>query len=144
MTYKDPSQQLLKAYQDILEGHITHAGETITVGTRIPRKKKKYVLLYIDSALPNNTGDSVIYNISMAMQIVSIQEISEGDETVVYSILDQVLQKVGDPAQIVMTDFNCLTAQFGDMDPIAPELSETNYILTKKLRMVHFIEQKVV
>ena len=142
MTYKDPSQQLLKAYQDILEGQITQAGEVVTVGTRIPRKKKKYIHLYIESTNNYNTGDKVIYNITMAMQIVSIQEVSEGDETVVYSIMDQALQKVGDPDAIMMADFNCLTAQFGDMDPLTPELSETNYIITKKLRMTHFIEQK--
>jgi hypothetical protein len=141
MTYKDPTQQLLKAYQGILEGQITYGVETITVGTRIPRKKTKYVYLYIDSANNYSTGDKVIYNMTMALQIVSIQDISEGDETVVNSILDQVLQKVGDPDIIIMADFICLTSQFGDSE-YDTEMSESNYIITKKLRMTHFIEQK--
>jgi hypothetical protein len=141
MTYKDPTQQLLKAYQGILEGQITYGVETITVGTRIPRKKTKYVYLYIDSANNYSTGDKVIYNMTMALQIVSIQDISEGDETVVNSILDQVLQKVGDPDIIIMADFICLTSQFGDSE-YDTETSESNYIITKKLRMNHFIEQK--
>jgi hypothetical protein len=141
MTYKDPTQQLLKAYQGILEGQITYGVETITVGTRIPRKKTKYVYLYIDSANNYSTGDKVIYNMTMALQIVSIQDISEGDETVVNSILDQVLQKVGDPDIIIMADFICLTSQFGDSE-YDTETSESNYIITKKLRMTHFIEQK--
>jgi hypothetical protein len=115
--------------------------ETITVGTRIPRKKTKYVYLYIDSANNYSTGDKVIYNMTMALQIVSIQDISEGDETVVNSILDQVLQKVGDPDIIIMADFICLTSQFGDSE-YDTETSESNYIITKKLRMNHFIEQK--
>ena len=142
MIYKDPSQQLLKAYQDILEGNIIYSGETITVGTRIPRKKTKYVYLYIDATNNYSTGDKALYSISVALQIISIQEISEGDETVVNSILDQVLQKTGDPEQIIMADFICLTSTFGGMDPISPEMSESNYIITRKLTMNHFIEQK--
>jgi len=142
MIYKDPSQQLLKAYRNILEGNIIYSGETITVGTRIPRKKTKYVYLYIDATNNYSTGDKALYSISVALQIISIQEISEGDETVVNSILDQVLQKTGDPEQIIMADFICLTSTFGGMDPISPEMSESNYIITKKLTMNHFIEQK--
>jgi hypothetical protein len=141
MTYKDSSQQLLKAYQDILEGQIIYSGETITVGTRIPRKKTKYVYLYIDSTNNYSTGDKVLYSITMIMQIVSLQDISEGDETVVNSILDQVLQIVGDPDVIIMTDFTCLTSTFGDSE-YDTEMSESNYIITKKLRMTHFVEQK--
>jgi hypothetical protein len=140
MTYKDPSQQLLKAYQAILSGQIIYAGETITVGTRIPRAKTKYVYLYIESANNYSTGDKVLYNITMRMQIVSLQEISEGDETVVNSILDQILQIVGNPEVIIMTDFTCLTSQFGDSE-YDTEMSDSNYIITKKLRMNHFIEQ---
>ena len=141
MTYRDPSQQLLKAYQNILDGHIIYEGETITVGTRINRKKTKYVYLYIEATNNYSTGDKVLYNITMAMQIVSMQDISEGDETVVNSILDQVLGLVGDPDSIIMNDFNCLTSTFGDSEHDT-EMSESNYIITKKLRMLHFIEQK--
>jgi len=142
MNYKDPSQQLLKAYQNILQGQVVYGSEQVTIGTRIPRKKNKYVLIYIESAIPNNTGDSIIYNIMMGMQIVSMQAISEGDETVINSILDQVLNIVGNEEAILMADFNCLNSQFADMDPIEPEMTEANYTITKKLRMQHFIEQK--
>jgi len=141
MTYKDPSQQLLKAYCDILAGNITYGSETIKVGTRIPRRTDKYVYLYIDSSNNYSTGDKVLYNITMAMQIVTLHDISEGDETIANSILDQVLQLVGNPDSIVMTDFICLTAQFGDSEHDS-EMAEANYIITKKLRMNHFVEQK--
>ena len=141
MKYRDPSQQLLKAYQNILDGHIIYEGETITVGTRIPRKKTKYIHLYIEATNNYSTGDKVLYNITMAMQIVSLQDISEGDETVVNGIQDQVLGLVGDADSIIMNDFNALTSTFGDSEHDT-EMSESNYIITKKLRMLHFIEQK--
>jgi len=142
MINRDPSQQILKAYQSILEGQIVYAGEIITVGTRIPRKEKKYVHLFIESILPNNTGDSMGYIITMALQIVVIQDISEGDETVANGILETVLPLVGDPEAIIMKNFTCLTSQFSESE-FEPEMSETNYIITRKLRMSHFIEQKL-
>jgi len=141
MKYRDPSQQLLKAYQNILDGHVVYEGETITVGTRISRKKTKYIHLYIESIVNYSTGDKVLYNITMALQIVSLQDISEGDETVVNGIQDQVLGLVGDPESIIMNDFTALTSTFGDSEHDT-EMSESNYIITKKLRMLHFIEQK--
>lgn len=141
MKYRDPSQQLLKAFQNILEGNIIYGSEVITVGTRIPRKKTKYVLLYIESTNNFSTGDSVLYNIIITMQIVTMQEMTEGDETVVNNILDQVLQLVDDPDAIIMQDFVCLSSQFGDMEHDT-ELTDSNYNIIKKLRMNLFIEQK--
>jgi len=141
MTYKDPSEQLLEAYQAILDGNITYEGSAVTVGTRIPRKTTKYVYLYIESTDNHSTGDKILYNITMTMQIVSIQDISEGDESVVNNILNQILQLVSDADTIVMDDFICLTNQFGDME-YDTEMTETGYNIIKKLRMLHFIEQK--
>ena len=141
MISRDPSQQLLEAYQSILEGQIVYDGEIITVGTRIQRKEKKYVHLFIESILPNNTGDSMGYIITMALQIVVLQDISEGDETIANGLLEVVLQLVGDPEAIIMDNFICLTSQFGDSE-FDTEMSETNYIITRKLRMSHFVEQK--
>ena len=141
MKHKDPSQQLLKAYQAILEGFITYAGETITVGTRIPRKKMRYVHIYIDAMVPYNTGDKVLFSATVALQTVTMQDVSEGDETAANSIQDQVLQLVTeDPEDIVMTDFTCLTAQFEGSEHDT-EMTETNYTITRKLRINHFIEQ---
>lgn len=141
MKYKDPTNQLLAAYQTLLEGSITYGGEAVTVGTKIPRRKNLYVLLFIEGIANYSTGDKAIYNVTMAIQITSIQALGEGDETVPNSIMEQIVPLVDNPDSFPMTDFQCLTANFGAMEP-GNETNETNYIITKKLRMNHFIEQK--
>lgn len=141
MTYRDPSQELLKAYVNLLKGSIVYGGEVIIAGTRIPRSKSKYVHIYIESVVNYSTGDKVIYNVTMALQVVSMQDVTEGDETAVNSILDQVLSTLSDNDAIIMTNFYCLNSQFGDMEYFT-ELTDSNYNIIKKLRMSHFIEQK--
>lgn len=141
MKYKDCTNQLLEAYQTLLEGKITYGGEAVTVGTKIPRRKMRYVLLFIEAINNYSTGDKAIYNVTMAIQIVSIQALGEGDETIPNDIMEQIIPIVDNPDTILMKDFVCLTANFGDMEP-GNETNETNYIITKKLRMNHFIEQK--
>lgn len=140
MIYRDPSQQLLKAYVSLLNDCITYAGEVITAGTRVPRKKTKYIQVYIESNDNYSTGDKVIYNITMALMIVVLQSPSEGDETPANSILDQVLTICGNPDSVIMKDFKCLTAIF-DGSEYDTELTDTQYTITRKLRMSHFIEQ---
>lgn len=140
MIYRDPSQQLLKAYVSLLGDSIVYAGEVITVGTRVPRKKTKYIQIYIESNDNYSTGDKVIYNITIALMIVVLQSPSEGDETPANSILDQVLAICGNPDSVIMKDFKCLTAIF-DGSEYDTELTDTQYTITRKLRMSHFIEQ---
>ena len=140
MIYRDPSQQLLKAYVSLLNDSITYGGEVITAGTRVPRKKTKYIQVYIEANDNYSTGDKVIYNITMAFMIVVLQSPSEGDETPANSILDQVLSICGNPDSVIMKDFKCLTAIF-DGSEYDTELTDTQYTITRKLRMSHFIEQ---
>lgn len=140
MIYKDPSQQLLKAYVSLLNDYITYAGEVITVGTRVPRKKTKYIQVYIESNDNYSTGDKMIYNITMALMIVVLQSPSEGDETPANDILEQVLAICGNPDSVIMKDFKCLTAIY-DGSEYNTELTDTQYTITRKLRMSHFIEQ---
>ena len=71
---------------------------------------------------------------------MSIQEISEGDEEPANSVQDQLLQLLGDTTGLTMADFTALTASFGDSEYTA-EMVEANYIITRKLRINHFIEQ---
>lgn len=140
MIYRDPSQQLLKAYVSLLNDYITYAGEVITVGTRVPRKKTKYIQVYIESNDNYSTGDKMIYNITMALMIVVLQSPSEGDETPANDILEQVLAICGNPDSVIMKDFKCLTAIY-DGSEYNTELTDTQYTITRKLRMSHFIEQ---
>jgi hypothetical protein len=141
MIPKNPSQQLLKAYYNLLNGSIIYDDTAVTIGTKIPRRTDIYIYLYISSIANISTGDNIIYSMTVTMQIVSRQGVNEGDETILNSILDQVLSFVGDADSILMDDFRCLMSNFGDMDSLA-ELDESNTVLTKKLNMINFIEQK--
>jgi len=140
MKTKDPTNELLKAYVKILKGSVVYNGSVITVGTRIPRGVGEYVLVYIDDLTPMDTGDSVIFEAIMALQIVSQQESTEGDETVVNSIFEQVIELVGDPEAFSLSGFRCATSQFYNTERL-PELSDTNYTITRKLQMSNIIEQ---
>ncbi len=137
---KDPANKLLKAYCDILNGSIVYDGSVVTVGTRIPQNTDKYVLLYIEDMDPMNTGDAVIFYVIVAMQIVSMQETTEGDETIVNDIFEQVIELVGDPEMFILNGFRCVDSNFAGSDYI-PELTDTNYIITRKLQMSNIIEQ---
>lgn len=140
MKYKDCTNQLLEAYQVLLQGKLNYGGQAVTVGTKIPRRKNRYVLLFIESINNYSTGDKAIFNVTMAIQIVDIQALGEGDETIANAIMEQTVPIVDNPDSYTLPDFKCLTANFGDMEP-GNETNETNYIITKKLRMNHFIEQ---
>lgn len=140
MKYKDPTNQLLEAYQTLLEGKITYGGQAVTVGTRIPRRRNRYVLLFVEAIINHSTGDKAIYNATMAIQIVDMQELGEGDESIANNIMEQILPIVDNPDSFPMPGFKCLTANFGEIES-ENETNETNYIITKKLRMNHFIEQ---
>jgi len=130
----------LKAYCDILKGSIVYNGSVVKVGTRIPQNTDKYVLIYIEDMDPMNTGDSVIINAIVAMQIVSMQETTEGDEEIVNSIFEQVLELVDDPELFIMDGFKCVDSQFAGSENLN-ELTDTNYIITRKLQMSNIIEQ---
>lgn len=140
MRYKDPSYQILKAATELLEDSIVYGGEVIYAGTRIPRNKKNYIQIYIESTLNKNTGDAMIYDVTLAFQIVTLQAASEGDETAVNSILEQVLTRVDTAENYVMDDFRCAMAEFADSEYNA-ELLDANYMISKKLRVTLIVEQ---
>ena len=140
MKARNPIQQLLKAYYNLLNGSIIYDGSVIKVGTKIPRGENNYIYLYASSVSDMSTGDGVIYNITITMQIVSLQEVSEGDETIINSLLDQVLSFVEDPDSILMDDFKCIMNRVEGMEPIDGG-DESNFIVGKKLNMLNFIEQ---
>lgn len=137
---KDPAQQLLKAYYRLLNGSIFYADQAVRVGTRIPQNTDNYVLIYIEDFEPMNTGDAIIFNVTVALQIVSMQETTEGDDTITNSIFDQVISLVGDPEGFIMDGFHVETSNFEGSEYL-PELTDTNYIITRKLRMSNIIEQ---
>jgi len=140
MKAADPTHEIIKGYYDLIKTGITYGGNTIYVGTKIPQNNTTYVYIYLESLENKSTADSVVYLATVTMQIVSMQDADEGNDTVVNSILEQLLTKLGDPALIVMTHFKCLTAIYGDMETLN-EMDESKNIITKKLRMTSFVEQ---
>lgn len=140
MRPRDPTKQLLKAYYDLLNGSVFYDGSAVKVGTRIPKRTDKYILIYIEDMGNHNTGAEILYNIVVALQIVSMQAVNEGDEEVVNTIFEQVIERLDDPDAFVMDNFRCLTSQFeaGEHDT---EMTDTNYNIIRKLRMSNFIEQ---
>jgi len=66
--------------------------------------------------------------------------VNEGDETIINSLLDQVLSFVEDPDSILMDDFKCVMSRIEGMEPIDSD-DEANFIIGKKLNMLNFIEQ---
>jgi hypothetical protein len=142
MRYKDPSYQLLKAAAELLSDSIIYGGQVIYAGTRIPRNKTKYIYIYIESILNKNTGDGVIYDVILSFQIVDVQLQSEGDETAVNSIFEQVLALVDDKESYIMTDFKSAMCEFSGSEYLT-EMGDSNYTITRKLRISHFIEQNI-
>jgi len=140
MRARNPIQQLLKAYYNLFNGSIMYGGNAITVGTRIPRGQGDYIYLSVSSVSDISTGDGVIYNITITMQIVSLQEVSEGDETIINSLLDQVLSFVEDPDSLLMDDFKCIMNRVEGMEPIDGG-DESNFIVGKKINILNFLEQ---
>jgi hypothetical protein len=141
MIYMDPTHEILKAYVNVLKGSIIYDGVVIPVGTRIPRRATEYVLIYKESLENVSTGDKVVYLASVAMQVVSMQDISEGDETPVNRIMEQIIE-VMDPEMFIMNHFKCITAMPApdgmDRDT---ELTDNSYNIIRILRMLNFIEQ---
>ena len=140
MIYRDPTHELLKAYVNVLKGSIIYDGVVIPVGTKIPRRATEYVLIYKESLENVSTGDKVVYQASVAMQIVSMQDVSEGDETPVNRILEQIIEVISDPEMFIMNHFKCLTAIPAGMDRDT-DLTDNSYNIVRILRMLNFIEQ---
>jgi len=142
MRYRDPAQQILKAYYNLLNGSVFLNGSTVVIGTRIPKRTSEYVLLYIEDMANHDTGAEVLYNVTVAMQIVSMQAVSEGDEEKVNTIFEQVIELVDDPDSFNMDNFRCLTSQFEGSEH-ETEMTDSSYNIIRKLRMSNFLEQTI-
>ena len=140
MIARDPTHEILKAYYNLLNESIVYDGETVKVGTKIPQNTDKYVLIYVESIDNYSSAEDFVYNATVSMQIVSMQDINEGDDTVVNSIFEQVIELLGDPDAMTMDGFICLTSVPGSMERDT-ELTDTNYIITRKLQITNFIQQ---
>ena len=141
MTRRDVNKEILEAYYNLLNGQLVYDGNDVYIGIRIPRDKTNYVLLYIEDITKDTvTDDMAIYDVTVALEVTSVQEQMGGDDRPVNDIMDQVLSIIDDPDSLVMTNFNCPLTQYGDMDGDS-EQTDTSFILTKTIRMENKIEQ---
>ena len=88
-----------------------------------------------------STGDQTIYRLTVTMDIISKQGTTEGDETIVNAILDQILEFVEDEQMLIMDNFKCDMSNIEGVEDIS-EMDEANFIVGKKLNMLNIIEQK--
>jgi len=140
MIYRDPTHELLKAYVNVLKGSIIWDGSSVPVGTRIAQGKTEYVLIFIEDLKNMGTGDGPIYNATVAMQAVSMQDVNEGDETPVSRIIEQIIEVISDPEMILMNNFKCVMIMPEGITPDT-EMTESSYNVLRTLRMLNFIEQ---
>jgi len=140
MIYRDPTHELLKAYVNVLSGSIIWNGSPVAVGTKIPQGETEYVLIYVEDINNMSTGDGPIYNATVAMQAVSLQDVNEGDETPVNRIIEQIIEVISDPEMFIMNNFKCVMAMPEGITPDT-ELTESSYNVLRTLRMSNIVEQ---
>ena len=143
MTRRDPNQELLDAYVTLLNGNITYGGSNIPVGICIDEEEELYLLLYIES-IENHTktDERLIYEITVALEFVAVQEVGEIDDVAINNLLNQDLAIVDDEAGITaeLTNFAFRLVTYGIMD-YDVEQNDTNNLVRKVVSMINIVEQ---
>ena len=140
MIYRDPTQQILKAYVNVLKGSIILNGSPVAVGTKISQGRTEYVLISVDDIENQGTGEQPIYRAYVKLEIVSIQELTEGDETLVNSMAEQILEMISEPDMFLMDNFQCVMVMPGGMERTT-ENNESNYNIIRTIRMINYVSQ---
>lgn len=140
MIYRDPTKEILKAYVNLLKGAIIYKGSPVAVGTRISQGQTEYVLISVDDLENQSTGDGPLYRAYIKLEIVSVQEVTEGDETPGNEIAEQILEIISEPEMFIMNNFTCVMVMPGGMERDS-ELTETNYNIIRTIRMLNYVEQ---
>ena len=137
---KDPANAVLKAYVDILKNAIVVDGNTIYAGTGIPKDTTEWVLIYIESIEFLRTGNSVVIEALVALEVVSMQEILESNDIIVNEIVEQVLGLIDNKDAFQMNGLELV-----DLRPMNftrdEQTTETNHIITRKLQVFNHIQQ---
>lgn len=137
---KDPTGEILKAYVNVLKDSIVVDGNTIYIGTAIPQDTTEWVLIYIESIDNVSPGDGYLVEALVALQIVSMQEILESDDTIVNDIFEQVILLTEDKDAFKMNGFDLVTSRPMSFDR-TEETTDTNHIITRKLQISNYVQQ---
>lgn len=140
MIYRDPQNEILKAYVAILKNQIMLEGAPVAVGTKISQGETEYIHLSVDDIEDQGTGDGPLYRAYITLEIVSMQEKTEGNDEIVNGIAEQVLEIISEPDRFIMNNFTCVHVAPGGMERDS-ELTDTSYNIIRKLRMLNYVSQ---
>lgn len=109
MTAKDPVQEILKAYMTILNG-ISYDNITVPVTATFNHSDTVYVMLSIPSFENNGTDDSVIYELTLRVEVVTEYLAKEERETVANKIMEQITPLISDETAVnaLLSNFNVI------------------------------------
>jgi hypothetical protein len=141
MIYRDQAKQVIIAYLALLKNQVILEGAPVTVGTRIPYGKTEYIHISVDDIENQGTGEKPIYRVYVTLEAVSIQAKTEGDETKVNTIIEQVLELTSDLDNYTMNDFTCIMVMPQGLEHDT-EHNEANYNIIRKLRNINYVEQQ--
>ena len=137
---KDPANKLLKAYVDVLKDSIMYSGNVVYAGTAIPQDTTEWVLIYIESMDPIKTEGKDLFSVIVSLQIVSMQDLLESDDTVVNEIVEQVIELIDNKDAFNMSGFEIVDLRPMNFDRDS-EKTETNHIITRKVQVLNYVQQ---
>lgn len=107
MIAKDPVQELLKAYMTILDG-ISYDGNQVPVTATFNHSDTVYVMLSIPEFESNGTDDTVMYDITLRVEVVTEYLAKEERETVANKIMEQITPLISDETVVnaLLSNFN--------------------------------------
>jgi len=137
---KDPTKAILKAYVDVLKNSIVYDGNTIHVGVAIPQNTTEWVYIYVESMENIKTEGKSLFIILIALQVVSMQDILESDDTIVNDIVEQVIELIDDKSSFKLKGFDLVDLMPSNFDR-DEQTTETNHIITRKIQISNYVQQ---
>ena len=138
---KDPTNEILKAYVNVLKDTIVHNGNTIYAGTAIPQDTTEWVLIFIESIENLGTKTEPLWGALVSLEIVSMQDLLESDDTIVNEIAEQVIQAIDDKDAFELKGFDLVSLRPMDINGRNEERTETNHIITRKIQVFNYVQQ---
>lgn len=141
MIAKDPVQELLKIYKDVLSG-LTYDSNPVPVTVTFNHTDTVYIVLSIPEFDNAGTDDTVIYSLTLRLEVVTEYLAKEERETVANRIMEQVTPLIHDTAEAnaLLTNFNIdlVYPQNGSRDVDQDNISS---LIIKRKDFTLFVEQ---
>jgi len=141
MIAKDPVQELLKGYRNILSV-VEYDSEQVPCTVTFIHDKTVYLMLSIPDFENAGTDDSVIYNLTLRIEVVTEYLAKEERETVANKIMEQVTPLIADESNVnsELSDFNIdlVFPQTGDREIDQDNISS---LVIKRKDFTLYVEQ---